>query len=587
MGESAVVPPGRRTAGPVRDAADEELDSLRSLLVGPEQHQLNALQARLDDPAARARDVGAVLARALALKQQDPELERVLAPPIERALTSSVRRNPAPLAEALFPIMGPAIRRAVNAAFAAMVESINRTLDHSLSWRALRWRITALRTGRSFAEVVLANTLLYRVEQVFLIDRSTGLLLRHVRAGPALVQDADMVSGMLTAIRDFVQDSFRVPEQATLDTLQVGELSVWIEQGPRAYIAAVIRGTPPQSLRQVLQDAVAAIHAQFAEALDAFNGDVSVFEPADSTLQTCLQAQFRSDQKPGSRLLATMVGILLIAAVAWAVIALRERRRWSAYVDALRVEPGMVVVDSGRRGGGYFVTGLRDPLARDPEALLAPAGFRPEQVQSRWELYQALQPNFVLARAREALQPPPGVTLAFRDGVLSASGAAPVEWVADARRLASLIPGVARFDAAGSLESRIRDLSGRIEGTVLLFLRGTSDPVVGYRDALDRVMSDIRQLDRLAGASGRTFRVEIAGHTDTDGTEEANGPLSAARAGEVLAQLSAPPLAHVTLVPVGMGSRRPAVSGTTEEDKQRNRRVTFRVTPAAAANEPR
>jgi OOP family OmpA-OmpF porin len=60
--------------------------------------------------------------------------------------------------------------------------------------------VTALRTGTSFAEVVLLNTLLYRVEQVFLIERESGLLLQHVRSAAVRTEDADMVAGMLTAI---------------------------------------------------------------------------------------------------------------------------------------------------------------------------------------------------------------------------------------------------------------------------------------------------------------------------------------------------------------------------------------------------
>ena len=35
----------------------------------------------------------------------------------------------------------------------------------------------------------------------------------------------------------------------TLDALRVGELSVWIEQGPHAYCAVVVRGTPPTRVR--------------------------------------------------------------------------------------------------------------------------------------------------------------------------------------------------------------------------------------------------------------------------------------------------------------------------------------------------
>src|SRR4029434_1356780 len=138
------------------------------------------------------------------------------------------------------------------------------------SWRSLRWRLDARRTGKSFAEIVLLNTLVYRVEQVFLIHRPSGLLLQHIAAEGISVQDGDMVSGMLTAIRDFVQDSFHVSDEEGLQTLKVGGLSVWIEQGPHALVAVVIRGTAPPDLRATLQRAVESVHAQYSDLLESF-----------------------------------------------------------------------------------------------------------------------------------------------------------------------------------------------------------------------------------------------------------------------------------------------------------------------------
>jgi hypothetical protein len=136
-----------------------EFDELRSLIVGPEQRELRSLRARLDDPARQARDVSQVLPEAVLLRKDDPHLTRALAPTIEEAITDSVRRNPQPLADALFPVIGPAIRKAIAATLSGMVDTLNRTLEHSISWRAVQWRITALRTGKPFAEIVLLNTL--------------------------------------------------------------------------------------------------------------------------------------------------------------------------------------------------------------------------------------------------------------------------------------------------------------------------------------------------------------------------------------------------------------------------------------------
>ena len=86
---------------------------------------------------------------AVLLRKHDPHLTRALAPTIEEAITASVQNNPHPLADALFPVIGPAIRKAIAASLSAMLESLNRTVEHSFRGVRSDGVITALTTGRS------------------------------------------------------------------------------------------------------------------------------------------------------------------------------------------------------------------------------------------------------------------------------------------------------------------------------------------------------------------------------------------------------------------------------------------------------
>src|SRR5215210_1266805 len=247
-------------------AKTDGLDELRRLLIGPEQQELVRIQEQLDRrDELRPEEVSRVLPEAVRLRSnQDKKVTEALLPTVEEAIGISVRKNPQTLVDALFPVIGPAIRRAISEALTGMVQTMNQTLEHSLSVQGLKWRLEAWRTGKSFGEVVLLHTLLYRVEQVFLIHKETGLLLQHVVAGTSSIQDADMVSGMLTAIQDFVHDSFSSQQSDTLETLQVGGLTVWIEQGPLAILAGVIRGNAPQELRTTFHETLERIHLEFS-----------------------------------------------------------------------------------------------------------------------------------------------------------------------------------------------------------------------------------------------------------------------------------------------------------------------------------
>jgi outer membrane protein OmpA-like peptidoglycan-associated protein len=569
------APDGSGTVG-TGHGPDDSFDELRTLLVGPEQRELRDLREYIHDPTAQTREVSRVLPDAIALRADDEQLTRALGPTVEEAITSSVRRNPRPLADALFPVIGPAIRKAIAHTLAGMVESLNRTVEHSFSWRALQWRWTAFRTGKPFAEIVLLNTLQYRVEQVFLIHAETGLLLQHLSLDPRAGQDADQVSAMLTAIRDFARDSFRIAGGESLEGLRIGDLSVIVEQGPYAILAGVIRGTAPHTVRVLFQDALESVHRQLSPELKAFRGDAAPFARAHPILEGCLVSQLRPREKKSSYRRWIVVGALvLLALAAWLFLGWRERQRWSTYLEALRREPGIVVVSSGRRDGRFFVEGLRDPLSRDPAQLLAGTGVSADSIAAQWQPYQALAPDFVAARARDLLQPPAGVTLQFQNGVLMASGSAADRWIVESERLAPAIAGVRRFQYAG-LEPDLR-IKQQLESLALMFPKGESVLTDGQGDTIDRLARLLGELNTVSALRARRTRVELVGHADNDGSDEINSPLSVARAEAILRQL---PLSHfdaLEFISRGVGTAEPLAPGATETEKARNRRVSFRV----------
>ena len=560
--ERAAEGNGHSNGAATNDSADHDsFSELRSLLVGPERRELKALQAQLHDPSLQTRDVSRVLPDAIALRANDPQLTKALAPSVESALTASVRRDPRPLADALFPVMGPAIRKAIAHALASMMESLNRTVEHSVSWRALQWRWTAVRTGKPFAEIVLLNTLEYRVDQVFLIHAETGLLLQQVWADAGAARDADQVSAMLTAIRDFVRDSFKTRDGDTLDALRVGDLSVIVEQGPHAMLAGVVHGTPPNTLQDVFKDALERIHRQFGEELRTFSGDAGPLERARSIMEGCLVTQFRPRQQTASyRRWAAVAALVLAALGIWAFFTWRERTQWNAYVDRLRSEPGIVVASTGRRGGKFFVSGLRDALATDPATLIASTGLTPGVVEGRWEPYQSLEPRFVAERARDLLRPPPNVTLQYRDGVLTATGSAPNRWIVESERIAPAIAGVRRFEYAGA--NPLAQLKSAIEGLSVQFPKGGAVIAPDQSASLRAISTTLAELNDVLRVENRRARVEITGHTDTDGTDSENGPLSHARADAVLAQIHAETLDAIAFSIRGVSSEFPLTSGT-------------------------
>jgi len=195
------------------------LDELRHLILAPEQEALERLHQRIDDPGSRTEDVSGVVAEAIQRRRDQgggDALSEALTPTIETALRESVRKDPGPLVDALFPVMGPAIRRSILETLRSLLASFNQVLDQSLSWRGLKWRIEAIRTDRPFTEVALLHSLVFRVEQVFLIHKRTGLPIAHAVAPAVAMQDPSLVSGMLPLFKILRATPFKREQRKAL-----------------------------------------------------------------------------------------------------------------------------------------------------------------------------------------------------------------------------------------------------------------------------------------------------------------------------------------------------------------------------------
>lgn len=86
-------------------------------------------------------------------------------------------------------------------------------------------------------------------------------------------------------------------------------------------------------------------------------------------------------------------------------------------------------------------------------------------------------------------------------------------------------------------------------------------------------------LDRLAVVSLRCdeAQIEIGGHTDSDGSPEANAELSTRRAEAVLSFLSRAGVPQTRIGVIGYGATRPVATNDTPQNKAKNRRIEFTV----------
>ncbi|MDQ3198780.1 MAG: OmpA family protein [Verrucomicrobiota bacterium] len=423
----------------------DDLDELRRLLVRPEQEELQELHDRLDDKEQRAHEIAAVLPEALTLTgDRSAELTRALRPAVEGSIRESIEKRPEVFVDALHPIIGSVVRRSLAESMRTLLQSLNQSLEQSFSWQGLKWRFEALRTGRSFAEIVMLRSLVYRVEQIFLIHRETSMSLLHVSADDSVTQDGDMVAGMLSAIQDFTRDSFKTGKDEALEEFRVGELQVWIAPGPHAYLAAVIRGNPPRELRACLEDVIESIHILRGSALAKFDGDAAPFASLQPELEPCLRAQFQPKKTSGSHQrawIALAAGAGLV--VAALIVGARSETRWKEFVRQLNASSGIAITQSQLNWiRASRIEGLRDPAVADPAAIAHAAGMSSKRIHYVWKDYLALDDGSVLRRFIKRFGKPADTNLSLTNGALTISGAIPFEWFTRVESDALESPGV-------------------------------------------------------------------------------------------------------------------------------------------------
>ena len=435
--------PWSRTSPPPRKPPDE-LSELRRLISRPEQEKLRALRERLDDKEVRAHEIASVLPEAITLTDRPEDLSRALRPAVEGSVRASVEKRPQFLIDALHPLIGSIVRRSIAESFRTLLQSLNQTLERSFSWQGLKWRFEALRTGKSFSEVVMLRSLVYRVEEIFLIHRETGLSLLHLTGETSAQQDPEMIAAMSSAIQDFARDSFKTGKDEGLDEFRIGELEVWIAPGRYAYLAAAIRGTPPRELRTCLEEAIESIHILRASDLRNFDGDSSPFDSLRPELEPCLRAQYHAKKtSAGHRRawLALAAGTGLI--VAGLIVGIEKQRRWNDFVRRLNASPGVAVTQANKH---WFtrsrIAGLRDPAIADPAAIARAAGVNPDKLRFEWKDYMALDDASLLRRFTKRFGKPAGANISLTNGMLALSGQAPYEWLQYVRNEGRQVPGI-------------------------------------------------------------------------------------------------------------------------------------------------
>lgn len=509
--------------------ADQQLSTLRTLLCGEEYFRLQDVARQLSDDQARQEYFADVIAEAIAIRSaRDSDVADSLAPMITDSIHSSIRNDPESVSEALYPVMGPAIRKSIAETIQTLFDGFNKALEDSLSLRSLGWRLDAWRTGKSYPEVVLLKTLNYRVEQAFLIHKETGLLIAEVAQDLGVSKDADMMSAMLTAIQDFVSDSFDVEDGDRLHSMKMGSLTILIEPGPYAVLAVAVRGSVSSDYRALLSQTLEQCHRKYSSSLRRFSGESKGFIGLESVLRGCLKEDVQKKKKSGGVPVYGLMGLIVLLAGLgwWSYESYLNQRAWYAFVEKLDAQPGVLVQQANM--SKHRILALRDPDAnsRSLEQEATASGYR-----IRWQDYISTDDDILEKRLTSMLNN--ALTISVTDGIVSPSGQIQRADIETLKRSLSFMPGIKRLDLSGlqvtDMQERYR-LQDQILSFRVYYGVGRAQLTNEQQDRLQALVLGIRALADLLDPATESLKIRVIGFSDEIGNKISQRRISLKRA---------------------------------------------------------
>ncbi|WP_310560100.1 cell envelope biogenesis protein OmpA, partial [Flavobacterium sp.] len=149
------------------------------------------------------------------------EMPDKLGPTITATLKSEIKNSQDSIVDALFPIIGKMIKKYIQQEMKTLSDNINAQVQSTFSIKKIKRKIKALFFEISEIDIVMSELSAPKLQQVFVIEKGSGLVIAsYSKTDPSDNEhakqtiDQDMIAGMLTAIKSFVEDAFNAGNQS-------------------------------------------------------------------------------------------------------------------------------------------------------------------------------------------------------------------------------------------------------------------------------------------------------------------------------------------------------------------------------------
>lgn len=257
---------------------------------------------------------------ALSIREQirldENAIAQALGSEMGKAIKTQIAMERDAMVDALYPVIGSTISKYM----AEVVQSINEKVDNALSPVGIQRKVRAKLQGVSEAELILRESYPYSVRAIFLIHKTSGLIIRELQPNQELIIESDLLAGMLTAIRSFANDCIVANSQ--LDQIDYDDFQILLESAGYCYLAVVVNGEPSRQFRDRMRAIFSKIILKYGQEIEKYQGDP---QTVPDSLQLLLEELNYQEGKPKSSkspktlywLLAFLMGSILLP---WGIV---------------------------------------------------------------------------------------------------------------------------------------------------------------------------------------------------------------------------------------------------------------------------
>ena len=133
-------------------------------------------------------------------------------------------------------------------------------------------------------EKLIHPSKLGKIHNLFLLTKS-GIVISNLTTKNVESSDVDIMGGMFSAVKDFMEDAVSSDSDSSLNDIQFGDFHITFCEAAYTDLAVVYVGSLGQEAEDAVTDALIAFELENMKVLENWNGDKSLLKNAEQGLE--------------------------------------------------------------------------------------------------------------------------------------------------------------------------------------------------------------------------------------------------------------------------------------------------------------